>query len=166
MPVSRAFERVDMPLPRGRELVAQADFAVLLRVREGFAEDATQDRCNCDGAQPYLTLGGDGTKGGFALGAGATSPVKGVGGAISETLNLTLAFDRASVPGASTQAADLKEAAYTLRNHGKLDWRVDAWGLNVGAGASLSPAPSVSLSIGPSLGKFLGAVDQTTTVAP
>jgi hypothetical protein len=119
-----------------------------------------------DGAQPYLTLGGDGKMGGLAGGLGATSPVTGVGAAISETLNITLAFDRASVPGASTQAADLKGAAYPLRNHGKLDWRVDAWGLNVGAGASLSPAPSFSLSIGPSLGTFLGAVDQRTVVAP
>jgi len=122
-----------------------------------------------DGAQPYLTLGGDGKMGGFAAGAGATSPVTGVGGAISETLNVTLAFDRASVPGSSTQAADLYGAAIRPldpRQLGKVDWRVAAWGLNVGVGASLSPAPSLTINIGPSLGSFLGAVDQRTTVAP
>jgi hypothetical protein len=47
-----------------------------------------------------------------------------------------------------------------------LNWRVDTWGLNAGWGASMSPAPSATVSVEPSIGAFLGAVDQRTTVAP
>jgi len=117
-----------------------------------------------DGAQPYLTLGGDGKMGGLAAGAGATSPVTGVGFAGGVALNVTLSLDRASVPGASETLGDLVGAWKFAgeRSVGSLTSKpLGYFGMSVSAFP-----PAVTLSVGPQAYLFVGSIRQLTSVAP